>query len=110
LYSDGIAFAIKPIMFLTRPADTRAYFDEEGHPMSQLAVQTLWPQMAGDGVDPKEKSKPNLHFVDRVTAQERVRDFHRMPHLAKEDAAIERVAWAIVLGLLCTAIRLAGVL
>ncbi len=78
--------------------------------MSQLAVQTLWPHMAGDGVDPKENSESNLHLVDRVTAQERMRDFRQMPHLAKEDAAIERVAWAIVLGLLCTAIRLAGVL
>ena len=57
-------------------------------------------------MDAKKSHEPNLHFVDRVTAQERVRDFQQMPHLAKGDAVIERVAWAIVLGLLCTAIRL----
>ena len=48
--------------------------------------------------------------MDRVTAQERMQDFQQMPHLAKEDAVIERLAWAVVLGLLFIAIRLAGVL
>ncbi len=69
--------------------------------------------MASDGGrwgGPQGEKQTQPALVDRVTAQERVRDFHRMPHLAKEDAAIERVAWAIVLGLLCTAIWLAGVL
>jgi hypothetical protein len=78
--------------------------------MSQSAAQTLWPQTARDEVDAKENNEPNLHLVDRVIAQERVRNFHQMSHLAKEDAAIERVAWAIVLGLLYTALRLAGAL
>jgi hypothetical protein len=39
-----------------------------------------------------------------------MRDFHQMPHLAKEDAVIERVAWGVVLSLLFTAIWLAGAL
>ncbi len=78
--------------------------------MSHSAVQTLWPQTAHDEVDTKGNIEPNLHLVDRVTAQERMRNFPQMPHLAKGDAAVERMAWAIVLGVLFTAIRLVGAL
>lgn len=66
--------------------------------------------MLGDGVAATEDNAHNLHFVDRVTAQERVHDFHQMPHLAKEDAMIEVMAWIVVLGLLCTGVQLAGAL
>ena len=77
--------------------------------MSQLEVHTLWYQM-GDGLDAKENNEPNLHLVDRVTLQERVHAFPHMPHLAKEDVVIEVVAWAIALGVLFTALRLAEAL
>jgi len=70
--------------------------------MSQSAVPTLWPQTSLDEVDTKEYNDPSLHLVDN--------NLHRMSHLAKEDAAIEGMAWAIVLGLLFTVIRLVGTL
>ena len=70
--------------------------------MSQSAVQTLWPQTSLDEADTKEYNDPYLHLVDN--------NFHPMSHLAKEDAAIERMAWAIVLGGLFTVIRLVGAL
>ena len=70
--------------------------------MSQSAVHTLWPQTSLDEVDTKKSKDPYLHLVDN--------NFHRMSHLAKEDAAIERMAWAIVLGGLFTVIRLVGAL
>jgi len=57
-----------------------------------------------------ENTQTSLYLADRIIAQECVPDFYRMPHLAKQDAVIERVAWIVVLGLLCTAIRLAGAL
>jgi hypothetical protein len=69
--------------------------------MSQSAVQTLWRQTSLDEVDTKEYPDPYLHLVDNN---------FRMSHLAKEDAAIERMAWAIVIGLLFTVIRLVGAL
>jgi hypothetical protein len=39
-----------------------------------------------------------------------MREYYQMPHLLKNDAAIEWVAWLAVLGLLFTAIRLVGTL
>ena len=79
--------------------------------MAHLATPTLRRQTAHHHVvRAKKKHQTSLHLVDSLTAQERVRDFHQMPHLAKEDAVIERLAWAVVLGLLFIAIRLAGVL
>jgi hypothetical protein len=48
--------------------------------------------------------------MDGVISQERVHASYQMQHLSKNDAAIERVAWLMVLGLLCTAIWLAGML
>jgi hypothetical protein len=59
--------------------------------------------------DAKECNQSSLYRVES-TAPERMRDFHQMPHLAKEDALIERVAWGVVLSLLFTAIWLAGAL
>ncbi|MEP6959954.1 MAG: hypothetical protein ABI980_14590 [Nitrospirota bacterium] len=76
--------------------------------MSHSAVQTLWPQTTHDEVD--TNVEPDVHLVDCVTAQERMRNFPQMPHLAKGDAAVELMAWAIVLGVLFTAIRLVGAL
>ena len=79
--------------------------------MSYSAVHTLWPQTAHhDEVDAEENNEPNLHLVDRVTAHERMRNFPQMSHLAKEDAAINRMAWAIVLGVWFTALHLVGIL
>ena len=48
--------------------------------------------------------------MDGVISQERVHASYPMQHLSKNDAAIEWVAWLLVLGLLFTAIWLAGVL
>ena len=58
----------------------------------------------------KEATDPPLHLMDGVISQERVHTSCQMQHLSKNDAAIEWVAWLLVLGLLFTAIWLAGLL
>lgn len=58
----------------------------------------------------KEKNETHLYLGDGVTSQEQLREYWKMPHLSKNDVAIERVAWLMVLGLLFTAIRLSGLL
>ena len=50
----------------------------------------------------KPRLAPTAHEVADVSYQ--------MQHLSKNDAAIERVAWLMVLGLLFTGIWLAGML
>lgn len=74
-----------------------------------MAVETLLAQTARDVTDAKEKNTP-LYLVGGVTSQERMREYYQMPHLSKNDAAIERGAWLIVLSLLFTAIWLVGTL
>jgi hypothetical protein len=73
-----------------------------------VAVETLLAQTARDVTDAKET--PPLYLVGGVTSQERMREYYQMPHLSKNDAAIERGAWLIVLSLLFTAIWLVGTL
>ena len=78
--------------------------------MAHMAIETLLAQTAREVADAKETNEAHLCLVDGVTSQERMRECSQMPHLSKKDAAIERVAWLVVLGLLFTAIRLAGML
>ena len=73
-----------------------------------MAVETLLAQTARDVTDAKEN--PPLYLVGGVTSQERMREYYQLPHLSKNDAAIERDAWLIVLSLLFTAIWLVGTL
>ena len=75
-----------------------------------MAIETLLAQTAREVADAKETNETHLCLVDGVTSQERMREYYQMPHLSKNDAAIEWVAWLVVLGLLFTAIRLAGML
>jgi hypothetical protein len=75
-----------------------------------VAVETLLAQTARDVTDAKEKNTPPLYLVGGVTSQERMRKYYQMPHLSKNNAAIERGAWLIVLSLLFTAIWLVGTL
>ncbi len=78
--------------------------------MAHMAVETLLAQTAREVADAKETNETHLCLVDGVTSQERMREYCKMPHLSKNDVAIERVAWLMVLGLLLAAIRLAGML
>ena len=78
--------------------------------MAHTAVETRLAQPAGEVADVKEKNETHLYLGDGVTSQERLREYWKMPHLSKNDVAIERVAWLMVLGLLFTAIRLSGML
>jgi hypothetical protein len=75
-----------------------------------MAVETLVTQTARAGADAQETDETRLCLVDGVPSQERMREDCKMPHLSTNDAAIERVAWLIVLGLLLGAIWLAGML
>ena len=78
--------------------------------MAHLAVKTLLAPTAREVADAKEVHDPPLHLMDGVISQERVHAPHQMQHLSKNDAAIEWVAWLLVLGVLFTAIWLAGML
>jgi hypothetical protein len=78
--------------------------------MAHVAVEGRLAPTAHVVADAKEANDPSLHLMDGVISQERVHASYQMQHLSKNDAAIERVAWLMVLGLLCTAIWLAGML
>jgi hypothetical protein len=78
--------------------------------MAHLTVETRLAPTAREGADAKEGHDPPLHLMDGVISQERVHTSYQMQHLSKTDAAIEWVAWLMVLGLLFTAIWLAGML
>ena len=78
--------------------------------MAHLAVESRLAPTAREVADTKEANDPPLHLKDGVTSQERVHACYQMLHLSKYDAAIEWVAWLMVLGLLFTAIWLAGML
>jgi hypothetical protein len=73
-----------------------------------MAVETLWAQTAREVVDAKETNETHLYLVDGMNSQ--ARKYTQMPHLLKNDVAIERVAWLVALGLLFTAIWLVGTL
>jgi hypothetical protein len=75
-----------------------------------MAVETLLAQTAREVADAKESNETPLSLVDGVSSQERMREYSQMPHLLKHDAAIEPVAWLMVLGLLFMAIWLVGTL
>jgi hypothetical protein len=75
-----------------------------------MAVETLLAQTALEVADAKETNETHLYLVDGVSSQKRMREYYQMPHLLKNDAAIEWVAWLAVLGLLFTAIRLVDTL
>jgi hypothetical protein len=75
-----------------------------------MAVETLLAQTAREVVDAKETNETHLYLVDGVSSQERILVYSQMPHLLRHDAAIERVAWLLALGLLFTAIGLVGTL
>ncbi len=77
--------------------------------MAHIAVEPLLAQTAHEVAD-EGKNETHLYLGDEVTSQERLREHWNMPHLSKNDVAIERVAWLVVLGLLSTAIWLAGML
>jgi len=78
--------------------------------MAYLAIKTRLAPTAREVADAKEANDPPLHLMDGVISQERVHASYQMQHLSKNDAAIEWVAWLLVLGLLFTAIWLAGML
>ena len=78
--------------------------------MAYLAIKTRLAPTAREVADAKEANDPPLHLMDGVISQERVHARYQMQHLSKNDAAIERVAWLMVLGLLFTGIWLAGML
>jgi len=78
--------------------------------MAHLAVESRLAPTAREVADAKEANDPPLHLMDGVISQERVHARYQMQHLSKNDAAIEWVAWFMVLGLLFTAIWLAGML
>jgi hypothetical protein len=78
--------------------------------MAHPAVKAQLDSMAHEVADAKETNETHLYLVDGVTSQERVRECYQMRHLSKNDAAIEWVAWLVVLGLLFTTIWLAGTL
>jgi hypothetical protein len=75
-----------------------------------MAVETLLAQTAREVADAKETNKTHLYLMDGVSSQKRMRKYYQMPHLLKNDAAIEWVAWLAVLGPLFTAIWLVGTL
>ena len=74
-----------------------------------MAIEML-AQIAREVPDAKETNETRLYLVDGMSSQERMRKYYQVPHLLKNDAAIEWVAWLAVLGLLFTAIRLVGTL
>ena len=78
--------------------------------MAHLAVTTRLAPTAHEMADAKEANDLPLHLMDGVIEQERVHRCYQMLHLFKHDAAIEWVAWFMVLGLLFTTIWLAGML
>ena len=78
--------------------------------MAHPAVKAQLDSMTHEVADAKETNETHLYLVDGVTSQERVRECYQMRHLSKNDAAIEWVAWLVVLGLLFTTIWLAGAL
>jgi hypothetical protein len=78
--------------------------------MAHVAVESRLAPTAHEVADSKEANDPSLHLMDGVISQERVHARYQMQHLSKNDAAIEWVAWLMVLGLLFTAIWLAGML
>ena len=78
--------------------------------MAHVAVESRLAPTAHEVADEKEANDPSLHLMDGVISQERVHARYQMQHLSKKDAAIEWVAWLMVLGLLFTAIWLAGML
>ena len=78
--------------------------------MAHVAVESQLAPTAHEVADAKEANDPSLHLMDGVISQERVHARYQMQHLSKNDAAIEAVAWLMVLGLLFTVIWLAGML
>ena len=78
--------------------------------MAHPAVKARLAPTAREMDDAKEPNETHLHLVDAVTSQKRLRECYQMRHLSKNDAAIEWVAWLVVLGLLFTTIWLAGTL
>ena len=78
--------------------------------MAHLAVESRLAPTAREVADAKEANDPPLHLMVGVISQERVHARYQMQHLSKNDAAIEWVAWLLVLGLLFTTIWLAGLL
>jgi hypothetical protein len=78
--------------------------------MADLALKTRLAPTAREVADAKEANDRPLHLMDGVISQERGHACYQMQHLSKNDAAIEWVAWLMVLGLLFTAIWLAGML
>jgi hypothetical protein len=77
--------------------------------MAHFAGEPQLAQTAREVADAKEANAP-LHLVDEVTSQECVHACYQMRHLSKNDAAVEWVAWLMVLGLLFTTIWLVGML
>ncbi|MEP6958587.1 MAG: hypothetical protein ABI980_07635 [Nitrospirota bacterium] len=56
----------------------------------------------------KEEDNTTLPLIDDLTSQEFMRRYFRLPHLAKDEAKIELLAWLLVLGLFVTAILQTG--
>ena len=54
-----------------------------------------------------EEDNTTMPLVDDLTPQELMRRY-RLPHLAKDEAKIELLAWLLVLGLFVTAILQTG--
>ena len=78
--------------------------------MAHPAVKAPLAPTARGMDDAKQPNETHLHLVDAVTSQECLRECYQMRHLSKNDAAIEWVAWLVVLGLLFMTIWLAGTL
>ena len=78
--------------------------------MTHLAFKIRLAPTARDVADAREANDLPLHLMDGVIAQERVHRCYHMLHLSKYDAAIEWVAWVMVLGLLFATIWLAVML
>ena len=78
--------------------------------MAHLAFKIRLASTAREVADAREANDLPLHLMDGVIAQERVYRCYQMLHLSKYDAAIEWVAWVMVLGLLFATLRLAVML
>ena len=56
----------------------------------------------------KEEDNPTMPLIDELTPQEFMRRYSRLPHLAKDEAKIELLAWLLALGLFITVILQTG--
>ncbi len=55
-----------------------------------------------------EEDKTTVPLTEGLTPQEFMRRYYKFPHLSKEDARIEWLAWLLMVGLFVTAILETG--